>query len=77
MKKRNRPWKKFAQIIRKETNGGDVKFEAEVELKTLASGSGEYGTPFGTFESLVEAEQALDVWFKDWWPVQVKSRRPA
>ena len=74
---RKRPWKDYAQILRIETNGGDVKFRAEVNLKTLASGKGQYGTPFGTFESLSEAEAALDGWFAEWWPTQEKSVRKA
>jgi hypothetical protein len=69
MKKAPRPWKKFARIERVEFQSGDIKF--------LTFNQSDDAKEVGEFESLLQAETFLNTWWADWWPKQVKSRRPA
>lgn len=77
-----RPWGDFAKIDRIELNSGDVKFRPyigsifKVDHKGLRT-KAEAFEQFGEFESLDAAEAALNAWWAEFWPVQVKSRRPA
>jgi hypothetical protein len=71
--KSKRPWKKYAKIERIELNSGDVKFRAYSLLPEHLAPAGTKGE----FESLTEAEAHLDAWWAEYWPKQVKSRRPA
>ena len=73
---KKRPWKKYARILRIEHNNGDVQFHAENEGQKLGYGVVGY-TAFGNFENLTDAEKALDAWWADWWPKQVKKTRRA
>jgi len=70
--KSKRPWKKYARIDRIERNSGDVKFQTEPTNPAKTGGG-----MWQTFESLTEAEAHLDAWWAEWWPQQIKSRRPA
>ncbi len=70
--KSKRPWKKWARIVRIELNSGDVKFMAE-PINPGKTGAGMWIT----CESLTEAEAHVDKWWTEYWPTQVKSRRPA
>lgn len=73
---KKRPWKKWAHIKRVETHSGDVKFTAYKTFDTPnIKPDGNTVTILGTYESLTEAEQALDAWWASWWPKQIKSRR--
>lgn len=74
MKKAPRPWKKHARIERVELNDGDVKFET---FANTVGGDAKNAMSHGIFESLDAAEADLNTWWDSWWPVQVKSRRPA
>lgn len=65
-----RPWKKVAEITRYEHNNGDVKF-----ITSPRRGVG--AAPLRQFEALTDAEQFLDKWYAEWWPVQTKSTRRA
>jgi len=81
MKKPPRPWKKFARIERVELNNGDVKFVAR-QTHTLADGGALWTIERlaglkGELETLDDAQKCLDAWWNEFWPVQVKSRRPA
>lgn len=69
---KKRPWKKFAKIERIELNNGDVKFEAIALAKNTA-----FVSHNATFEALTECEAFVNAWWAEYWPVQIKSRRPA
>ena len=69
--KKNRPWKKHASITRTESNSGDVKYTASHP----PSASDDPGV--ASFENLDEAEASLDAWWAHWYPLQIKSSRPA
>jgi hypothetical protein len=71
MKKSPRPWKYHAKITRIEMNSGDVKYRARLNSGVDAQ------EDRGDHESLDGAEAVLDAWWTAWWPVQVKSRKPA
>ncbi len=70
--KSKRPWKKYARIVRIEMNSGDVKFVAE-PINPSKTGAGMWKQ----CESLTECEAFVDAWWAEYWPTQVKSRRPA
>ena len=65
-----RPWKKRVGIRRITFNSGDVKFMISHREQKFGNRPCELA---GTmFESLTEAEAALDAWWADWWPKQIK-----
>jgi hypothetical protein len=73
---KKRPWTKLAKIERIERNNGDVQFVATHPVTDDADNIIKHER-LGPFEALTAAEKALDDWWEEWWPVQVKSRRPA
>ena len=72
MSKHPRPWKKHATIMRCERNNGDVYFFTRAVVQ-----NGPPGIPEAEFQTLDEAEAALDLWWNDYWPKQIKSSKPA
>lgn len=73
---KKRPWKKYARIIRRELNNGDVQFTTEIDEDGNINVHPHLNEKRGTFEDIASAEAALDAWWAGWWPNQVKSRRP-
>jgi hypothetical protein len=83
--KSKRLWKKYGLIERLERNNGDIKFatycaeepENPPNRDKVRSVGDRWVFPRQTFEDLASAEGDLDTWFKEWWPLQVKSTRRA
>lgn len=75
--KSKRPWKRYASIERVEYNSGDVKFRVSFKNGACHRNTDSSLADNTSFESLTEAEVRLNSWWDQWWPQQIRDRRPA